>query len=241
MPFPIAGALIGGGLGLASSLLGPKERQTTQEYQMDPRTQAYLEQYRRQALQNAQGGGSPFLGRAGEGYEGLTSNLGFASQRGMGGIEDYYNPYQEEVIGGMRSDFDRQRGLAQKSAQQMATRQGAFGGSRSAVLEAEYGRDINQLESQQLGRMRQAGYSEAGDRLMADRRMAANLGLSGLQGMAGVGQFMDQRQLAAIQGMGGAIGPRQGTSTYTEPIYRNPWAGLIGGATAGAGFQERYG
>lgn len=242
MPFPIAGALIGGGLGLASSLFGPKERQTTQQYQIDPRTQQYLGQSRQQALQQAQAGPNQFLTQAGEGYGGLaSSNLGFAQQRGMGGIEDYYNPYQQEVIGGMQSDFDRQRQMAQRSGQQMATRQGAFGGSRSAILEAELMGGVNRNEAQALGQLRYGGYSQAGDRLMADRRMAGNLGLAGLGGMAGVGQTIGGQQLGATQNLWGGIGPPQGTGTYTEPIYNNPWAGLIGGATAGAGFQERYG
>ena len=236
MPLPFAAALIGGGLlGAASSLFGPKERTTTQQFGLDPATQAFLQQQRQLALQQAQRGPNQFLTQAGQGFGGLTQNLGFAQQRGLGGIEQFFNPFQEQVIAGIQGDFDRQRQQAQMASQHQATLAGAFGGSRSAVLQAELQGGVNRLEAQQLGQLRQAGFSQASNQLLGQQRLAANLGLSGLQGMAGVGQAIGQQQLGNIRNLQGAIGPFQGTSTFTEPFFNNPFAGFLGGATTAAG------
>jgi hypothetical protein len=56
------------------------------------------------------------------------------------------------------------------------------------------------------------------------------LGLAGLGGL----QAHEAQQLAALQGLGGAIGPYQGTQTTTQPIHRNPFLSALGGAVTGA-------
>ena len=76
-------------------------------------------------------------------------------------VQDLMNPYQQEVIGGVQRDFDRQRDLASTRAGQQATSAGAFGGSRSAILEGEQLNAINAQESQALGQLRSGGYESS--------------------------------------------------------------------------------
>ena len=232
---PLAGAAVGG----LSSLLGPKERRTTQTSGIDPRTQAFMDQFRQFALQQAQAGPNQFLDQAGQGFGGLTQNLGFAQQQGLEGIDQFFNPFQDQVIGGLQTDFDRQRQQAQTSAQQQATRAGAFGGSRSAVLQAELQGGVNRNEASTLANVRQGGFNQAAQNLFGQRRFSADLGLAGLRGLAGVGQAQGMERFRQLQGLQGAIGPFGRTSTFTEPFFSNPFAGALGGATTAAGLFGR--
>ena len=201
-----------------------------------------MDQFRQMALQQAQAGPNQFLTQAGQGFGGLAAdNLGFAQQRGLEGIEQFFNPFQQEVIGGVQGDFDRQRDLAQRAAQQQATRAGAFGGSRSAILQAELQGGVNRNEAQTLANIRQQGFGQAANQLLGQRGLAANLGLAGLQGQAGVGQGIGRQQLQGLLGLQGAIGPFGQTTTQTEPFFNNPFAGGLGGAATGAGLFNMFG
>jgi hypothetical protein len=233
----IVPGLIGAGIGAVGSLLGPKEQTTTQTTQLDPRTQQHLNRWRQLAGEQYRGaqsftpGMTDLQGRFGD----LAGNLAFGSQVGLGGIEEYFNPYQEEVIGGVQAGFDRQRLLNRERAAEQATRAGAFGGSRSAVLEAQGARGIGMNEMQQIGQMRHAGFGAAAGMLGADRMRAMNLGLTGLQGLQGLEQFQNMRQQQAMQGFGAAMGPYQGTTSGTQPLYSNPLLGAAGGFATGMG------
>jgi len=55
-------------------------------------------------------------------------------------IAAYQSPYQQQVIDVALGDIQRQADIAQQQAQERAIRAGAFGGSRSALLEAEAAR-----------------------------------------------------------------------------------------------------
>lgn len=244
---------------------------TTQTMSLDPSTQAYKDWYQQQAQAAAKraggmgqitagpGAASAEAGRlysgAGAGYGDLArQNLGFASGPLSGmDLSGYLNPHESGVIGGVQSDFDRQRGLASARAGDLATQEGAFGGSRSALLEAQGLRDVNQQETNTLANLRYGGFMNAQDRAMADRAMAANLGMAGLGGQLQAGQgLMDldaYRQAIATQqnmdplmrsryalefGQMGMNTPYGMTNTTTEERSGNWFNDLLGlGMTAG--------
>ena len=60
------------------------------------------------------------------------------------------NPLYAGVRQNMMSDFDRQRQMATLQGNDLATKAGAFGGSRSAVLNASLQNDVNRNESSAL-------------------------------------------------------------------------------------------
>ena len=52
-------------------------------------------------------------------------------------ISAYQSPYTQQVIETTLGDIRREQDIAQRRAQEQAIRAGAFGGSRSAIMEAE--------------------------------------------------------------------------------------------------------
>ena len=53
-------------------------------------------------------------------------------------IGAYQSPYQQQVIDATMRDIQRQADIARTGAQERAIRAGAFGGSRSAILEQNH-------------------------------------------------------------------------------------------------------
>jgi hypothetical protein len=213
------------------------ETTQTQQHTLDPSTQAYLNAYRARARTVAGGGPSPYLTGAGEGYRGAAGNLGFGSQTGLGNIGDYFNPFEQSVIGGIQSDFGRQRDLAGMSASDQATRAGAFGGSREAVLRANLMGDVNRNEGITLANFRNLGFENAAGRLMGERERMTQSGLAGLGGMAGVGQAISAEQLARMQPWLQSLGQGGYTDTMTTKTPGNFWKDALGvGLLAAAPF-----
>ena len=136
--------------------------------------------------------------------------------------QQYMDPYMQSVVGIQQREAQRQAGIAGTQRAGEATRAGAFGGGRQAVVEAEAGRNL----ATQLGDIQaqglQAAYGQAQDQFNREQQLAeqsrqygAGLGLQGFQaalqgagtlgnlGQAQFGQQMDvtnqQQQLGALQ------------------------------------------
>jgi hypothetical protein len=133
----------------------------TQTSSVDPGTRAYIEDYRRRA-------------QALPGY-----------QTGMQGIEAYQNPFQQQVIGQIQAEGTRQAGFANMQAADQATRAGAYGGSREAVLRAQMMGDVQRQTGQNVAQYTASGYEDAANRMMQDRMNAANVGFGNLNALRG--------------------------------------------------------
>jgi len=213
-------------MGLGSFLFGGPKKETS-TFNLDPSSQAFYDQYRRMAGGAAQqfmngpsmtpgsnqwlnqggamlqrmGGLNPQMQQALGGYQGLAGNLGFGSQTGMQGVENYMNPWINQVGNAMNAQWDRTGQMAMNQGADMATQQGAFGGSRAAVLQAGLGAQNELNRNQQMAQLYQGGYDQAGNQLMNERARMANLGLAGLGGVAGIGQYGDQQRWMQQQGL----------------------------------------
>jgi hypothetical protein len=237
IPLALAGGIVGGGLGLLGGLFGDDEQTTTSTRTIDPETERFIQDLRNRGLTFAdRQARTPAGVQQVRGISGDLANIlpGLLNERGLSGIEGFFNPEVEGHIAATQADFDRQRGLTSRRAADIATREGAFGGSRSAVLEAEGLRNVGEIEASTVSGLRSDAYNRAAERLLSERGFRANLGFQGLQGLMGVEQFMDARQLAALQQLGTLTGPTSETTTGTQPIHRDPISGLIGGAFTGA-------
>jgi len=119
-------------------------------------------------------------------------------------IAAYQSPFQEQVIETALGDIQRQQQLAQQRAQSQAIGAGAFGGSRSAILEAEAQRPYIEQAARTAAGLRQAGFEQAQRAAEADiaREMAGRQFQAGLLG--GLGAEQAQRL-----GMLGQIGEQQ--------------------------------
>lgn len=215
-----------------SFLFGTSNQTTTTKNMIDPGTQAYLDAYRKSMTDRSQLG----PGAMGE-YRGLSSDmasrgLGFGMQTGMNGVENYFNPYEENVIGGIRGDFDQQRGYASRAAADQAVKDHAFGGGRSAILQARMMGDVNRNEASTIAQFRNQGYNTASGQLMADRDRMSQIGAQGFQGLFNTGQY----DLNALNGLNNSFQFGNTTQEQTVPYHHDVFGQLLGlgGTIAGA-------
>ena len=128
-------------------------------------------------------------------------------------IAAYQSPYQQQVIDVALGDIQRQANIAQQQAQERAIRAGAFGGSRSALLEAEAARPYAEQAARTVAGLRQAGFEQA--------QRAAESDIARQMQMA---QFTPQFQLQAQAQQAGLLGDIQ-----AQNLQR---LGLLGGIGA---------
>lgn len=111
---------------------------------------------------------------------GAVRDMGF--DRIGNGMGQYMNAYSDSVINRGLQDLDRARQMQQRDNAAQAVRQGAFGGSRQAILESETNR----------------GYADAAARMAAEQRAA---GFNTAAGLSGQDIANAQRAAAANQAM----------------------------------------
>jgi len=117
-------------------------------------------------------------------------------------LEAYQNPFQTQVIDNTLGDLNRARQMQLQSDQDAAIGRGAFGGSRSALLEAETNRNFAEQAAKTSGNLRSQGFDRATGLAGMDLgRYMQNRGFqAGLLG----NQLSDQyRNLGMLSGIGG--------------------------------------
>ena len=105
-------------------------------------------------LQNVAGMSAPMVDTASVGNltPGLLSNTD---------LTPYQNPFQQQVIDNTLLDLDRARQMAVGQDQDRAISAGAFGGSRSGVLEAETNRNFADRAANRVATLRQNMFDRA--------------------------------------------------------------------------------
>lgn len=141
------------------------------------------------------GGYEAYLQSAGQTMGGAPSLIDQSAQ-GISGtqIAQYMNPYQQAV----QSEIDRAFNIQKAQAAQQAVGQGAFGGGRAAIQQAEIGRNqaqaLAQAQAQNFLQAQQAAMGERQRQLQAGQ----SLGQLGLQ-QASLGELAQQSALRDIQ------------------------------------------
>ena len=165
------------------------------------------------------------LFESGMGYDPTKALQGLAQQRrpevGQAAsllgqdISAYQSPYQQQVIDLAMGDIQRQADIARGSAQDRAIRAGAFGGSRSAVLEAESQRPYAEAMQRTAVEGRQRGFEQAQQAAERDvarqqqmQMFAPELELRARQQQAGLLGGLAGQQLQGL-GLLGGIGQQQ--------------------------------
>ena len=181
---------------------------------------------------------SPYLGQAaGMFQQGAGQMGGFAQQASQagrnftpgtfsGGIFDtaaaqqYMSPYMQNVVDIQKREAGRDAAIAGTAQQGQATRAGAFGGSRDAIMRAEANRNLMQRQGDIQAQGLQSAYQQAQQQFNADmargltaqqlgeqsRQFGSSLGLQGLQ--------------AALQGTQGMMQAGQGLAGLGGEQYR---------------------
>jgi len=139
------------------------------------------------------------MGNVGANYAAQATNP-YATQA-------YMNPYIQASLAPQLALANQQYGIAGQQEQSQAAQQGAFGGSREALMNAQNRQNQMLAQNQLIGQ----GYNNAFNQAQQAQQFGANLGLQGLQGqlaasqayMGGANQLgaLGGAQLAAQQGI----------------------------------------
>ena len=150
------------------------------------------------------GVGSQFVGAGGMGAANIAQQAAGIGQGYYGMATDplaqqsFLSPYMQNVVDVQKQEATRDYLKTLPSMQAQATRQGAFGGSRSAIEAAEARRNLGT----QLGQIQAQGSQKAFEAGQQAQQFGANLGLQGYgTALQGTGQLSQAgRSLADIGG-----------------------------------------
>ena len=138
-------------------------------------------------------------------------------------IGAYQSPYQQQVIDTAMQDIQRQADIARGGAQDRAIRAGAFGGSRSALIESESQRPYVEQMAKTAAGLRQAGFEQAQRAAQADLARQQQLGIFG----AGQEQQLALQQ-AQLQQQAGLTGFEAEQQRAVQQAQLQQQAGLAG-------------
>lgn len=156
------------------------------------------------------GQGTQFAGIAG--LQGLGAGQQYAQQAtSPGAMNAYMSPYTQLALEPQMREAARRSAMEGQAQQAMAAQRGAFGGSRTAIAEAERQRNLGQLQSDIYGKGMQTAFEQA----QRAQQFGADLGLRGaglgLQAAGQLGQLGQQQfgQEEASMRAKGAAGAQQ--------------------------------
>lgn len=112
-----------------------------------------------------------------------------AAQLADKNINDYMNPYTQNVIDNTMADLGRARDDAMNASGVAATRGGAFGGDRHAIMESQNNADYMRQAANTSAQLRNQGYQSAQAAAMGDvnslnQQRATNAGMAQQANMA---------------------------------------------------------
>lgn len=242
---------------------------------LDPATEAYQKQIYDAAQRASSQPYTPYGGQTVAGVSSLSpqgvgimqdaagafggaSHLAGLGSAALGGDQDafakFQNPYQQSVLDSIGGDFNQIRQHATLNADDAATKAGAFGGDRHAVMLGEQLGQIDRAQGDTMAQFRNSGFNDAMGR--AAQATQLGLGAAGQQYGAGQGLFGAGDYFRNVQQQGldsahqqfnegrdwnlrnldvlksGVQGTPYGTSQVT-PTNRNALAGAAGGAMTG--------
>lgn len=181
------------------------------------------------------GGTAAGLGLEGYGYGQQGAGIGGlgvqAAQQGFGAgqayaqqatspeaQQAYMSPYMQNVVKQQQEDARRQALISSQAEQAQAVKQGAFGGSRSAIVEAESRKNLED----RLAQIQATGSQQAFQQAQQAQQFGAGLGIQGLQagyqglqtGLAGTAQGMQGAQTGITGQQAGLAGLAQAGQLY---------------------------
>jgi hypothetical protein len=135
----------------------------------------------------------------GVGAAGMQAGMGYGQgAQNAGTVQGYMNPYLQASLQPQLAEMQRQYGISGAQGQSNATKAGAFGGSREALIYAENQRNKNMAMDKAIGQ----GYNTAYDVANKNMQMASQLGMQGAGvGLAGL-SGANQNYQTGIQGAG---------------------------------------
>ena len=124
-------------------------------------------------------------------------------------ISAYYNPYEQQVVDVVQSDFDRARKMSDMQEAGKAVGAGAFGGSRSGIAQQEAQRNLNDAELRALASIRGQGYQSAMTQASTDFENQQRRAQQAAQMMGNLGSTygqLGQRDVELLSNLGKGLG-----------------------------------
>lgn len=215
---PIIGA-VGGGL--ASGIFGGDRGQQSQ---LSPEDMAAIERMRMFGGGAAQmiSGFDPITGQFGA--PGISGPL--VAPFGAEQIQEFFSPYQDEVIAGLQEDIAERSARAGMEARQLATASGTRRGGRAALLEGRLREGVERAGAREIAALRHRGFFDA-----------ANLGLAAQP----IRSAQLQEPLMRLQAAHGFLQP--GPVVRGRPkgpgFFERALGGAVSGAQLGASIRDR--
>ena len=184
-------------------------------------------------------GAQPFITAAGTGLGTAAGLTGTGAGTGVGSIQSYMSPYQQQVIDTSLAEFDKQAKARQQAISDQAVALGGFGGGREGVMQSEYQTTSDRNRLMLEAQLRQQGFTQAQAARQADlqNQMALAQGQLGLgQAQLGLGQAQAGQagQQAGMAGQRGALAQQQAGLAQSQLGLGQYQTGLAG---ALQGFQ----
>jgi len=146
-------------------------------------------------------------------YENANRNLqgpiNYQGQRSFQqNLSQFENPYTSQVVDQTIKDLDRARRITDMDISSNAAKQGAFGGSREALMRSENARNFADRTAAAVGQLRSQGFQKAAD--LAQQEQLQRLGLTAqdLQSVRGYasqgnlqGQNLTAQDLQNVRGL----------------------------------------
>jgi hypothetical protein len=239
----LAGSLLGALGGAVSAANAPKETTTTTS--IDPEIKReYLANLNLAKATAANLGPREFV-QPGEMYteaERNLYNLGM-TPFGAADIQQFYNPYESQVIEGALGDIERSRMMQDVADRARATQARAFGGSRQGVQSALTNEAALRTAATTASGLRSAGFNTAANLGLSARP----LNMSGLTTSLDLASRRDARRQAELDAMrnaplerlaitGGALGlqPARTGETTSQPLYTSTLGSALSGGLTGS-------
>jgi hypothetical protein len=149
------------------------------------------------------------------GQQGMNAGNAYRQQAtSADAMGQYMSPYMQNVVDVQSQEARRQADITRQGTQAQAVRSGAFGGSRSAIVQAEADRNL----ATQLGDIQARGSQSAFEKAQQAQQFGANLGLQGLGqatqaagalGQLGGQEFSQQQAITDAQMRAGTLQQQQ--------------------------------
>jgi hypothetical protein len=145
----------------------------------------------------------------GNANQGLQGPVNYQQQRSLrDSMQQFQDPYTDRVVNQTMKDMDRARQMTANQISGDSAKAGAFGGSRSMLMQAENNRNFADRTAAAVGQLRSQGFQRAAD--LAQQENLQRLGLSasdtqqarGLQSQGNLqGQNLTARDLQDVRGL----------------------------------------
>jgi len=224
---------------------------STSATQLDPEMQQYIQQVWGAATGAAKAAGTPVGADpnsldAADFYRRMLpgGQQGFAALNGdPAAMAGFMNPYTSNVIDQLKSQYGDLTARTNKAVDDYATQAGAFGGSRHDVARGVALAQEQKDQGSQIAGLLDQGYNDATSRAAS----AASAGMGAASSLDDFGRYMRgvdiENQMRPLEILRGTLQglPYGQTTTTTQPWYRNPAAGAMGGALTGSQIGSDFG